>query len=141
MSVVFHLTHTHEQPCGCDDTKDIGTYSSQENGVKAAARAMQLPGFRDHKEGFHLQKVELDKDGWTEGFVTVPAPDMLAGARSALSSKLAGVNLERIAEAMKESDGRRIARREVGEFVKPHDVEAMATALIAIRDALAAEAS
>lgn len=152
MSSVFHLTHTHEQPCGCDETKDLGTYSTQENGVKATARAMKLPGFRDHHEGFHLQEVVLDKDEWTDGFVTVPTPgDQDLSSREVLErlgrlvvvteivSRLAGIRLDRIASSMKEADGRRISRREVGEIATPLDVETMARVLVEIRDALAAD--
>lgn len=131
MPSVFQLTHTREQPCGCDDVKNLGTYSGQELGVKACARAMKLPGFRDHPDGFHLEKVELDRDEWTEGFVSVPAPsgdDEIAKAVACV----ADFDLDRIASDMK-ADGRYLARSQIGEVLTPVMIEAMAKALADIR--------
>lgn len=138
MSFVFHLTHVYEQPCGCEEMKDLGTYSDAAKAEAARALAATLPGFRDHPDGFHIQETQLDKAEWTEGFVTVPGVE--DGVRLAMS-KLAGIHLDRIAASMKESDGRRISRREVGEFATPLDVETMARVLIEIRDAVSVEAA
>ncbi|MCP2080108.1 UNVERIFIED_ORG: hypothetical protein J2W74_001294 [Methylorubrum zatmanii] len=34
-------------------------------------RVKGQPGFRDHPEGFETSVYPLDKDHWTEGFVSV----------------------------------------------------------------------
>lgn len=77
---------------------------------------------------------DLKKAGRTESFVAMPSAD--AAVRAAMS-KLAGMHIDRIASSMKEADGRRISRRDVGEFVTPLDIETMARVLVEIRDALA----
>lgn len=138
MSSVFHLTHVHQQPCGCDEMKDLGTYSDAARAEAVKMRAATLPGFRDYPDGFHIQETKLDKAEWTEGFVTMPSVN---DAVRVAMGKLAGMHIDRIAGAMKESDGRRIPRRELGEFVTPLDVETMARVLCEIRDALAADES
>lgn len=65
---IYILTHTLELPDEQEDVKLIGVYSSQEMADAARERALQLPGFRDHAEGFFIQAYELDHDHWPEGF-------------------------------------------------------------------------
>ena len=57
-------TNTYEQK----QTKGIGTYSSRANALAALARVRDKVGFRDHPEGFRIETVPLDVDGWTDGF-------------------------------------------------------------------------
>jgi hypothetical protein len=54
-----------------DDSKLIGVYSSRENAQKAKKRIKILPGFNDSPNSFVIDKYELDKDNWTEGFIKV----------------------------------------------------------------------
>jgi len=67
---VFVLMHSHEMPAGEEDIKLIGVYSSEAAANSAVARAKSLPGFSQTPAGFHVQAYPLDKDHWTEGFVT-----------------------------------------------------------------------
>lgn len=53
------------------DVKLLGVYSSQQKAEAARLRASDKPGFREHPEGFHIGRYEIDQDCWTEGFVTV----------------------------------------------------------------------
>lgn len=66
MPFVFLLNHEHG-----DDIKFIGIYETQEKADAARNRAKNLLGFRDFPEGFSIDRYELDKDHWTEGFVAV----------------------------------------------------------------------
>lgn len=68
---VFVLHHVHELSDGEEDVKLIGIYSSEETANLAIARLAQQPGFREAVAGFHVERYEVDKDHWTEGFVTV----------------------------------------------------------------------
>ncbi len=81
MKTVFVLHHLHVFPTGAEDTKLIGTYSSRATAIAAIERLKIQPGFCDYphlidpltddeESGFYLDEYELDKDHWSEGFVT-----------------------------------------------------------------------
>ena len=44
---------------------------AEEEAKKAISRLAKQAGFRDHLGGFQCEPYELNKDHWTEGFVTV----------------------------------------------------------------------
>lgn len=75
MDVVFIVTHTHELPDGQDDIKFIGVYNSQKSAEDAVERASLKAGFSENKEGFFIEKYQLGKDHWTEGFFTYNPED------------------------------------------------------------------
>jgi hypothetical protein len=68
---VFILWHVHEFEDGSEDVKLIGVYSTRERAEAAKQRLLNQPGFCDIPEGFHIDRYPLDKDHWTEGYVTV----------------------------------------------------------------------
>ena len=65
---VYLLQHSYEVD-GCDETKVIGIYGSEESAKAAIERLRLQSGFRDHGEGFVVERYELDADYWTEGFI------------------------------------------------------------------------
>ena len=82
MRTVFVLQHVNVLPDGEEDVKFIGVYRSSEAAHAAIERLKVQPGFcehprlidpetRDDVAGFFLDAYELDKDHWSEGFVTV----------------------------------------------------------------------
>jgi hypothetical protein len=82
MSSVFIVQHLNILPGGREDIKFIGAYRSSEAAHAAIERLKLQPGFRDcprlldpktddEEAGFYIDEYELDKDHWTEGFVTV----------------------------------------------------------------------
>ncbi len=71
MEHVFLVQHEHELPGYRDEVKLIGVYATQEDADEAVERLKQHVGFRDHPDGFSVDKYEIGKDHWTEGFVTV----------------------------------------------------------------------
>ena len=73
MATVFLLWHVHKLTEETDDEKLIGVYSTEARAVEARGRVAAQPGFRDLPEGFEIHPYELDRDGWTEGFVTIEA--------------------------------------------------------------------
>jgi hypothetical protein len=46
-------------------------HDDRTQGVEARERAKGLPGFRDNQEGLLIDCYAVDRDHWTEGFVTV----------------------------------------------------------------------
>lgn len=70
MEYIFIVQHVHDFEDGTEDVKLIGVYRSRENAEKAIVRLSYQPGFRDTKDGFSIDKYELDKDQWVEGYVT-----------------------------------------------------------------------
>lgn len=71
MNVAFLLWHSHA--VGDDATADklIGVYSSEAEAEAAKRRKLQFEGFRVEPDGFLIAKYELDRDYWSEGYVTV----------------------------------------------------------------------
>jgi len=70
MTHVFVVQHVHEAPDGDEDTKFIGVYATEEDARAAVARLSTQPGFREHQDGFHITRYELNRDHWAEGFVS-----------------------------------------------------------------------
>jgi hypothetical protein len=78
---VVLLQHSHTLPSGEKDVKIIGLYESRTAAIAAVGRLVQNNGFREHPEivnplvdditdGFFIDEYEINKDHWTEGYVT-----------------------------------------------------------------------
>ena len=74
---VFLLWHVHEFPDGEEDAKLIGVYSTREKAEQARQRLAVHPGFRELPEGFQVSAYQLDRDHWTEGYVTETHEDIV----------------------------------------------------------------
>ena len=75
LKAVYLLWHVHvlnEDECEHDE-KLLGVYSSRKTARKKIEKYKQLPGFRDHPDGFVIDRYPIDQDYWAEGFVTVYA--------------------------------------------------------------------
>ena len=70
MNIVYILEHSYEIG-DRDETKFIGAYSSQALAESAINRLKQQPGFKIKQDCFVISKIEINKDHWTEGFVTL----------------------------------------------------------------------
>jgi hypothetical protein len=68
---VYVVQHVHSSEDGTEDTKLIGVYSAREKAQAAIERLSRAPGFSDAPDGFHIDEYQLDKDQWTEGYVTL----------------------------------------------------------------------
>ena len=75
MNSVFLLWHSTECEDCPDDVKLIGVYRTEEDARAALERVKDKPGFRDLPEGFEIVEYPLNRDGWTEGYVTVYPKD------------------------------------------------------------------
>jgi hypothetical protein len=58
---------------GDGETNDklIGVYSNVEEAEAAKARKLQFEGFREAPEGFQISPYEVNRDAWSEGYITV----------------------------------------------------------------------
>lgn len=68
MISVFLLQHSYENE-NTEVTKIIGIYSSREKAELTVKEYKSLPGFRDYPDSFFIDKYEVDKNNWEEGFV------------------------------------------------------------------------
>jgi len=68
---VYVLQHVHEIEPDQEDVKLIGVYSTEDEVKKAVERLKGQPGFCDTPQGFHIGRHTLDRDNWTEGYITV----------------------------------------------------------------------
>ncbi len=68
---VYVLQHEHDLD-GSSDVKMIGVYRTERDAAEARNRLSKAPGFRDHPDGFSIDRYELGQDHWTDGYVSVP---------------------------------------------------------------------
>ncbi len=68
MKYSYLLQHSYEVG-ECEETKIIGIYTSEKNALDAIEKYKILPGFKDYSDCFHIDKYELDKNHWEEGFI------------------------------------------------------------------------
>ena len=67
---VYLLWHVHEAANAEDDEKLIGVYATEVDAMSAVNRLRQKPGFKDFPQGFQIVKYIINRDGWTEGFIS-----------------------------------------------------------------------
>ena len=72
MKSIFLVQHVHLLPDGEEDVKLIGAYKTEADAKLAVRRKKRYPGFRESPEGFEITSLELGKDQWSEGFVSLP---------------------------------------------------------------------
>jgi len=79
---VFVVQHKHTLHGDYEDWKMIGVYRTLDRAKAAVDRVSVQPGFAKHPniidpeasgedDGFYVSEHELDRDNWTEGFVTM----------------------------------------------------------------------
>ena len=69
MDSVFLLWHVREVENGDEDELFIGAYTTEQEAKAAIDRLKGKPGFVDYPNGFQIHPAELNRDGWTEGFI------------------------------------------------------------------------
>ena len=70
MKTLFIVHHVHSISSESDNAKLLGVYSSKTNAKNAIARFRQKPGFKEHPDGFLIDEYQIDKDYWSEGFIS-----------------------------------------------------------------------
>lgn len=69
MTFVFLLQHSNVND-NTEKTKIIGIYSTQKRAELTMEKYKALPGFKDYPESFFIDKYEIDKGHWEEGFIS-----------------------------------------------------------------------
>lgn len=67
---MYILQHTQHIGDDAEDVKLIGVFSSEAAANGAIADLLIKPGFSAHPEGFHIDRYEVDRIWWSDGFVT-----------------------------------------------------------------------
>jgi hypothetical protein len=52
------------------DDRLLGVFKSEQDAKSSIQKYLELPGFKDAKEDFLIDKYELNKERWTEGYFT-----------------------------------------------------------------------
>ena len=68
MKHVYLLQHSYSIG-EFDEVKTIGIYSSRQAAKLVVEKLKHLNGFKDHPEGFHINKFEIDSSNWVDGFI------------------------------------------------------------------------
>jgi hypothetical protein len=74
MASVYDLWFKWAYPRREDAEIHIGIYSTEAAAKAAVAELVEKRGFREHPSGFDIRKIELDRTGWQDGFVTEYGP-------------------------------------------------------------------
>ena len=68
-SIVYLLWFVAKDDEDDDNGLLIGVYRAESSAKSAIERLLTKPGFASYPEGFQIHSRELDRDGWSEGYV------------------------------------------------------------------------
>lgn len=71
MKSVYLLQHVHELPNGVEDVKVIGVFKTESDAEKMIDFLSDKVGFSSASQGFSVDKYELNKGFWLDGFEEV----------------------------------------------------------------------
>jgi len=120
MATVFVVQHSYEEG-EHEETKFIGVYASVAAAEEAVTRMRELPGFKNHREGFTINACEVGQDHWTEGFsslatIFVPLLDQTVVSWIPVEAELLPGSLYRI--ITRNEDGKERWRYNAGQVVR-----------------------
>lgn len=80
---VYLVQHVHRMVDGSEDVKVIGVFRTRASARDATRTLRKEPGFRSAPRGFNIDRYEMGKICWREGFATVPRlpPRPVAGVK------------------------------------------------------------
>jgi hypothetical protein len=70
MTDVFLVHHVNQISDDEEDIKLIGVFSSEKKARHAIDCARNLPGFSEVSNGFSINRYQIDKRAWPEGYIT-----------------------------------------------------------------------
>ena len=73
--VAYVVYHEFEYPEEVDNVRFIGLFSEQIDADRVIEYLRAKPGFKRYADGFTVGTYQLDKDHWTEGFITTHPDD------------------------------------------------------------------
>lgn len=65
----FLLWYIKNRDTAKEDELLIGVYDSEVEAEAAIERLKGKPGFVDAPQGFEIHRYEVNRDGWTQGFI------------------------------------------------------------------------
>lgn len=65
---VYMVQHSYELENGSDVIKIIGIFSSYQLAKEVVSQYITLPGFEDRPNDFIIDKYEVDRKYWSEGY-------------------------------------------------------------------------
>ncbi|MFL0802315.1 MAG: hypothetical protein K6L81_01250 [Agarilytica sp.] len=71
MKTLYIVQHVHELSDGLEDEKLIGVFDRIETAEAAIKELKEKPGFSSSTNGFYIDKYEVNKLHWQDGFDTV----------------------------------------------------------------------
>jgi hypothetical protein len=74
LTAVYVVMHVHEFEADREEVKMIGVYATAELAAEAVDRLRLQPGFCELPDGFSIDRYEIGKDHWTEGYFTYTYP-------------------------------------------------------------------
>jgi hypothetical protein len=74
LTAVYVVMHVHEFEDDREEVKMIGVYATAELAAEAVDRLRLQPGFCELPDGFSIDRYEIGKDHWTEGYFTYTYP-------------------------------------------------------------------
>jgi hypothetical protein len=77
-TVIYALWYEREYQYREDTELLIGIFSSKALAEAAIDSLRDQSGFRDAPDGFNIYPMELDRSGWTKGFVSLLESEMIA---------------------------------------------------------------
>jgi hypothetical protein len=69
MRYAYLLEHNYGELDDFENLKILGIYASKKKANDAIKRFSRKPGFKKHKNGFHIDKYVIDEDCWASGFI------------------------------------------------------------------------
>ena len=69
-AVVYLVQHVHKMTNGEEDIKLIGVFSTRTAAKASIANLRRRPGFRKAPRGFFIDRYEIDREHWAEGYST-----------------------------------------------------------------------
>ncbi|MFE3547006.1 hypothetical protein ACFXK0_28930 [Nocardia sp. NPDC059177] len=68
---IYVVDHWYELEDGEDVVRTIGLYSSESKASEAVERVKKLPGFCSRPDDFCVNRFEVGKENWAEGFIAM----------------------------------------------------------------------
>jgi hypothetical protein len=74
VDAVYVVQHVHGFEDDREEVKMIGVYATAELAAEAVDRLRLQPGFREVPDEVSIDRYEIGKDHWTEGYFTYTYP-------------------------------------------------------------------
>lgn len=67
MKYIYTVQHVNDKN---GDAKHLGSYPTMQRATEVVEKYRKIKGFKDSPNGFFIDRYEVDKEYWQEGYVT-----------------------------------------------------------------------